>query len=88
VAYKYPDYFVALRHHSILYAPQTMLRAVMTDWFADYYHTFLLGLLGVAVEFSVLLPGQWLLLVTRLRSARRLAGRIWHGTCTSQGHSL
>jgi hypothetical protein len=64
-----------------------MLRLIMTNWFAGYHDMLLLRLLCLAVLFGVLWPGLWLLLGIGLKSARRLAGRICFGTCSSQGHS-
>jgi hypothetical protein len=65
-----------------------MLRPIMTNRFADYHDMLLLRLLSLMVVFGVLWPGLWLPLGIGSRSARRLAGRIWHGTRTWQGHSL
>jgi hypothetical protein len=65
-----------------------MLRAIMTYWFTDYHHMLLFRLLSLAVVFGVLWPVIWLLFRSGFRSAVRLAGRIWHGRSTWQGHSL
>jgi hypothetical protein len=63
------------------------LRLIMTNWFAGYHNMLLLRLLSLAVVLGVLLPGLWLLLGIGRRSARRRAGRICFGTCSSQGHA-
>ena len=65
-----------------------MLHLIMTNWFAGYHDMLLLRLLNLAVLFGVLWPGLWLLLGMALRTATLLAGCIWRGTHTWQGHSL
>jgi hypothetical protein len=87
-AYTNRRYFAGPSHQWNLYASRAILRLIMTNWFADYHNMLLLRLLSLAVVFGVLWPGFWLLLGIGLRSARRLAGRLWRGTRTWQGHSL